>query len=81
MATKRKVKIAVDIRDSVADWSPYLPQAAPEGAPNVLIVAWDVFGGPIETPTMARVADRGVRYSNFHTTALFTHPRIAADRP
>ena len=34
MATNGKGKIAVDIRDSVADWAPYLPQAAPEGAPN-----------------------------------------------
>ncbi|RZL81617.1 MAG: arylsulfatase [Rhodococcus sp. (in: high G+C Gram-positive bacteria)] len=85
MATNRKGKIAVDIRDSVADWSPYLPTSAPEGAPNVLIIAWDdvgygsmdVFGGPIETPTMRRIADAGVRYSNFHTTALCSPTRAS----
>ena len=85
MATNRKGKIAVDIRDSVADWSPYLPTPAPEGAPNVLIIAWDdvgygsmdVFGGPIETPTMRRIADAGVRYSNFHTTALCSPTRAS----
>jgi arylsulfatase A-like enzyme len=32
--------------------------------------AMDVFGGPIETPTMRRIAESGLRYSNFHTTAL-----------
>jgi arylsulfatase len=35
----------------------------------------DVFGGPIETPTMRRLADRGVRMSNFHTTALCSPTR------
>ena len=76
-------KIALDIRDSVADWTPYLPPKAPEGAPNVLYIAWDdvgygtmdVFGGPVETPNMRRVADMGVRFSNFHTTALCSPTR------
>ncbi len=31
------------------------------------------FGGPIETPAMQRIAEHGVRYSNFHTT------RVAGD--
>jgi arylsulfatase len=35
----------------------------------------DVFGGPIETPTMRRIADSGLRYSNFHTTALCSPTR------
>ena len=56
---------------------------APEGAPNVLIILWDdvgygamdVFGGPIETPTMRRIAEKGLRYSNFHTTALCSPTR------
>ena len=76
-------KVDVDIRDSVEDWTPYLQPRAPEGAPNVLMIVWDdvgygaldVFGGPIETPTMARIADRGLRYSNFHTTALCSPTR------
>lgn len=39
-----KGKISVDIRDSVPDWTPFLPPKAPEGAPNVLVLAWDDFG-------------------------------------
>jgi arylsulfatase len=78
-----KGKVNVDIRDSVPDWEPYLQPKAPEGAPNVLMIVWDdvgygamdVFGGPIETPTMRRLADSGLRYSNFHTTALCSPTR------
>jgi arylsulfatase len=80
-----KGKIALDIRDSTPDWAPYLAPKAVEGAPNVLLIAWDdvgygtmdVFGGPVETPTMRRIADRGVRYSNFHTTALCSPTRAS----
>jgi arylsulfatase A-like enzyme len=76
-------KISVDIRDSEPDWSPYLPPKAPDGAPNVLLLAWDdigygtmdVFGGPVETPNMRRIAEIGVRYANFHTTALCSPTR------
>jgi arylsulfatase len=35
----------------------------------------DVFGGPVETPNMRRIADRGVKFSNFHTTALCSPTR------
>ena len=71
-------KISLDIRDSEPDWAPYLPPKAPDGAPNVLFLAWDdlgyatmdIFGGPVECPTMRRIADAGVRFGNFHTTAL-----------
>ena len=75
--------VNVDIRDSVPDWTPYVQPKAPEGAPNVLMIVWDdvgygamsVFGGPIETPTMERIAEEGIRYSNFHTTALCSPTR------
>ncbi len=78
-------KIAVDIRDSVPDWGPYLAPEAPEGAPNVLIIAWDdlgyatmdSFGGPIQCPNMARIAARGVKFANFHTTALCSPSRAS----
>jgi arylsulfatase len=61
--------IAVDIRDSQPDWTPFLQPQAPPGAPNVLMIVWDdvgygaldVFGGPIEVPTMRRIADNGQR--------------------
>jgi arylsulfatase A-like enzyme len=76
-------RVEVDIRDSEPDWTPFLQPKAPAGAPNVLVILWDdvgygamdVFGGPIETPTMRRIADLGLRYSNFHTTALCSPTR------
>jgi arylsulfatase len=76
-------KINVDIKDSVADWSPYTQPAAPEGAPNILYVvlddvgfaAMEPYGGPIETPNINRIAERGLRYTNFHTTALCSPTR------
>jgi arylsulfatase len=75
--------VDVDIRDSVPDWEPFLQPKAPPGSPNVLMIVWDdvgygamdVFGGPIETPHMRRLADAGLRYSNFHTTALCSPTR------
>ncbi|HEX5938179.1 MAG TPA: arylsulfatase [Actinomycetota bacterium] len=78
-----KGRVEVDIRDSEEDWEPFLQPKAPAGAPNVLMIVWDdvgygamdVFGGPIETPTMRRIAERGIRYSNFHTTALCSPTR------
>ena len=83
MSSTWKGKIAADIRDAVPDWTPYVQPIAPEGAPNVLMIVWDdvgfgamdVFGGPIETPSMRRIADSGLRYSNFHTTALCSPTR------
>jgi arylsulfatase len=58
---------------------------APKGAPNVLLILTDdtgfgassTFGGPIPTPTLDRVAHRGLRYNNFHTTALCSPTRAA----
>ena len=54
-------KIELDIRDSVPDWEPFLAPKAPDGAPNVLLIAWDdlgyatmdIYGGPVETPEHA----------------------------
>jgi arylsulfatase len=78
-------KIAVDIRDSEPDWDPFLAPKAPDGAPNVLLIAWDdlgyatmdSFGGPVQCPNMARIAERGVRFANFHTTALCSPTRAS----
>ncbi|MGB8311543.1 MAG: arylsulfatase [Halobacteriota archaeon] len=78
-----KGKLAADIRDATPDWTPFVQPTAPEGAPNVLFILWDdvgygamdVFGGPIETPTMRQIAEKGLRYSNFHTTALCSPTR------
>jgi arylsulfatase A-like enzyme len=57
----------------------------PEGAPNVLIVLIDdmgfgqssAFGGPINMPTVDRLAREGLRYNHFHTTALCSPTRTA----
>ncbi len=78
-------KVELDIRKSTPDWTPFLPPKAPDGAPNVLFVVWDdvgygtmdIFGGPVTTPTMRRIAERGVKYANFHTTALCSPTRAS----
>lgn len=63
-------------------WWPDLP-AAPEGAPNVVMVLLDdvgyaqfgCYGSDIATPTFDRVAGQGLRYSSFHTTSLCSPTR------
>src|SRR5688572_11246435 len=58
---------------------------APVGAPNVVIVLIDdigfggpsTFGGPINTPTLDELASQGLRFNNFHTTALCSPTRVA----
>lgn len=75
--------INLDVRDSVADWGPYTAVSAPEGAPNVLFVlyddtglaAWSPFGGRINMPTLQKLADDGLMYSQWHTTALCSPTR------
>jgi arylsulfatase len=57
----------------------------PKGAPNVLLIMTDdvgfgapsTFGGVIPTPTMDRIANDGLRYTNFHTTSLCSPTRAA----
>lgn len=78
-----KGTIDIDIRDSVPDWEPYRQPMAPEGAPSVLYVvlddvgfsAMEPFGGLIETPNINRIAQRGLTYTQFHTTALCSPTR------
>jgi len=83
MAKEFKGEINLDIRDSTPDWPAFLPDRAPDGAPNVLVVlyddtgcaAWSPYGGRIEMPTMQRLADNGLTYSQWHTTALCSPTR------
>src|SRR6201996_8685028 len=83
MAKAFNGKINVDIKDSVADWEPFIQEAAPDGAPNVVYVvlddvgfaAMEPYGGLIETPNINRLAERGLKYTNFHTTALCSPTR------
>ena len=75
--------VNVDIRDSVPDWSPFQPPKAPEGAPNVVYIVLDdvgfsamaCYGGPVETPNIDRVVAAGLRYTQWHTTALCSPTR------
>jgi arylsulfatase len=76
-------KIELDVRDSKPDWAPFLGQRAPKDSPNVLVVlyddtglaAWSPFGGRIQMPTMQKLADNGLMYSQWHTTALCSPTR------
>ena len=75
--------INVDIRDSRPDWAPFEPPKAPDGAPNVVYIVLDdvgfsamsCYGGPIPTPNIDRIAADGVRYTQWHTTALCSPTR------
>src|SRR5450432_1570636 len=66
------------------EWWPE-PVKAPAGAPNVVwILLHDVgfgapstFGGLIKTPTFDTLANNGLRYTNFHTTAICAPTRSA----
>jgi len=61
------------------------PLRPPAGAPNVVVVLIDdagfgnpaTFGGPVQTPTLDRLAARGLRYNRFHVTALCSPTRAA----
>jgi arylsulfatase A-like enzyme len=70
-----------------ADSTPDFPHevVAPQGAPNILVILTDdvgfsatsPFGGPIPTETFDRLAKNGLRYTQFHTTALCSPTRAA----
>ncbi len=77
-----KGKIGRTLSESTPDWPPLA--VAPKGAPNVLFIVLDdvgyaalgCYGSPvIKTPHMDRLAKNGLRYNNFHTTALCSPTR------
>ena len=78
-----KGKIARTVQTSTRDFPKEVQ--APAGAPNVLLILTDdvgfgassTFGGPIPTPTFDRLAANGLRYNQFHTTALCSPTRAA----
>ncbi|MBD2411948.1 sulfatase-like hydrolase/transferase [Nostoc calcicola FACHB-3891] len=78
-----KGKIGLTYKDSQPDFPQ--PITAPANAPNVLLVILDdvgfgqasTFGGPVDTPNLTRLAERGLRYNQFHTTALCSPTRAA----
>ncbi len=76
---------AYDAKDPAAVYPPIEPLRPPEGAPNVLVILIDdagfgsasAFGGPCATPNFERLADKGLKYNRFHTTALCSPTRQA----
>ena len=76
-----------DIQETTAKSKPYwAPRVVPpKGAPNVLLIMTDdagygvssTFGGVIPTPNLDRVARDGLRYTNFHSTALCSPTRAS----
>ena len=75
--------IKEDAKDSQPWWPPRV--VPPKGAPNVLLIMTDdqgygvpgTFGGVIPTPSLDRVAQAGLRYVQFHSTALCSPTRAA----
>src|SRR6266481_3230193 len=75
------------IKETAADSKPYWPPRVvpPKGAPNILLIMTDdqgygvsgTFGGVIPTPALDRVAKAGLRYIQFHSTALCSPTRAA----
>jgi arylsulfatase A-like enzyme len=75
------------IKPSAADSKPWWPPriVPPKGAPNVLLIMTDdqgygvsgTFGGVIPTPALDRIAKAGLRYTQFHSTALCSPTRAA----
>ena len=76
-----------EINMSAEESKPFWPPKVvpPKGAPNVLLIMTDdagygvpgTFGGVIPTPALDRVAKAGLRYTQFHSTALCSPTRAA----
>ena len=72
-----------DARESKSCWDPRI--VPPKGAPNILLIMTDdagfgvasTFGGVIPTPALDRIANMGLRYTNFNSTALCSPTRAA----
>jgi len=73
----------LDARNATAP--PRFQVTAPKGAPNVVVILIDdmgfgvsqPFGGPVNTPTMDKLAQNGLVYNRFHTTSLCSPTRVA----
>jgi len=76
-------KIERTTEGSAPYWSPRI--VPPQNAPNVLLIMTDdsgygvpsTFGGVIPTPALDRIAAEGLRFTNFHSTALCSPTRAA----
>lgn len=78
-----KGTIGLRTKDSKSDFPQ--PVQAPKGAPNIVLVLLDdvgfgatsTYGGPCNTPTFTKLAANGLKYNQFHTTALCSPTRAA----
>ncbi len=74
-------KIGLSYEDSTPWWSE--PVRPPRGAPNILYIVLDdvgfghlgCYGGAVDTPNINKLADNGLRFTDFHTTALCSPTR------
>jgi arylsulfatase A-like enzyme len=74
-----------DAKDPDTHYPPIAQIRPPDGAPNVVVIMTDdtgfgassIFGGPCRTPNAERLAQHGLRYTRFHTTALCSPTRAA----
>ena len=76
-----------EINLNASDSKPFWPARVvpPKGAPNILLIMTDdvgfgapsTFGGVIPTPALDRIANAGLRYTQFHSTALCSPTRAA----
>ena len=68
-----------------APQAPAFERTAPAGAPNIVLVLLDdvgfgassTFGGPVATPALEALADQGLRFNRFHTTAICSPTRAS----
>ena len=80
---KFKGEINLNAAQSKSAWPARV--VPPEGAPNILLIMTDdvgfaapsTFGGVIPTPALDRIANEGLRYTNFHSTSLCSPTRAA----
>jgi arylsulfatase A-like enzyme len=80
---KFKGKIGETYKDSTPDYP--MPVTAPKGSPNILLILLDdvgfgmssTFGGPVPTPNIDMLANNGLKFTRFHTTALCSPTRAA----
>lgn len=78
-------KIGENVTDSMPDPNVFQLVQAPDQAPNIFVMMSDdvgfamasTFGGPVPTPNFDRLADQGIRYNRFHTSAICSPTRAA----
>jgi arylsulfatase len=84
-STPRTGLITYDAKDPETSYPPIRQVRPPKDAPNVVLILLDdvgfgsssAFGGPCQTPTADRLAEGGLKYTRFHTTALCSPTRQA----